>query len=456
MRDIISINPFTAEKIGHYPAPTNTQIEEAILTSNKTFSIWKKTSMIERAELLLKASELLLNKKNSLAKTMVLEMGKPLDQAIVEVEKCAWVCRYYAENGERFLANQEVETGIKKSFVAFKPLGVILAVMPWNFPFWQVFRFAAPTLMAGNTAILKHASNVPACALAIEEIFRETGFPDGSFTTLLAKSSQVEGIISNPHVKAVTLTGSEHAGIAIASTAGKHLKKSVLELGGSDPYIILEDADLKNAALQCAQGRMQNNGQSCIAAKRFIVVEKVYNEFMKYFKTEMEKYIMADPRKPKTLLGPMARHDLRDELHEQVQKSIKNGADLICGGFIPDHPGAMYPATILENVQPGMPAWNEELFGPVASVIKVADEEEAITVANCTDFGLGAAVFTQDIKRGERIAANELNAGACFVNSFVKSDPRLPFGGVGKSGYGRELSEFGIREFVNIKSICIT
>lgn len=411
--------------------------------------------MVNRSDLLLKASEILLSKKDSLGKTMVSEMGKPLTQAIAETEKCAWVCRYYAENGERFLADKEVETGNKKSFVAFKPLGVVLAVMPWNFPLWQVFRFAAPTLMAGNTAILKHASNVPACAKAIEEIFSEAGFPDGVFTTLLAKSDQVSGIIGNSHIKAVTLTGSEHAGIAIAGTAGRNLKKSVLELGGSDPYLILEDADLKHAAEQCVTSRMQNNGQSCIAAKRFILVESVYDEFMKYFKAEMDKYIMADPMQPDTLLGPMARHDLRDELHGQVKVSVQKGAQLVCGGYIPDHPGAMYPATILANVQPGMPSWDEELFGPVASVIKVKDEKEAITIANITDFGLGAAVFTQDLEKGERIAANELHAGACFVNSFVKSDPRLPFGGIGKSGYGRELSEFGILEFVNIKSVCI-
>ncbi len=403
-----------------------------------------------------RAAAILLEHQDRYAELMTVEMGKPITQARAEVKKCAWVCDYYAEKAETFLADELIETEAHKSFIHYEPLGVILAVMPWNFPFWQVFRFAAPALMAGNTAVLKHASNVPGCALAIEEVFEAAGIPKGLFSTLLISSGSVEKVLDHPHVRAATLTGSESAGKAVAAAAGNRIKKTVMELGGSDPYLILEDADLPAAAKACAQSRLINSGQSCIAAKRFVVLDAVYDEFLRLLKGELSAVKMGDPRDPQTDLGPQARADLRDELHEQVRKSIAAGAQCILGGVIPeDLPGAFYPATILTEVGPGMPAYEEELFGPVAAVIRVRDQADAIRIANDSPFGLGAAVFTADIDRGEHIAARELQAGCCFVNAFVKSDPRLPFGGVGISGYGRELSRHGIREFVNIKSIWV-
>ncbi|MHA2496365.1 MAG: NAD-dependent succinate-semialdehyde dehydrogenase, partial [Candidatus Hodarchaeales archaeon] len=383
------------------------------------------------------------------------EMGKPLADARGEVEKCAWVCDYYAENAESFLAPELVETDASKSFVAYQPLGVVLAVMPWNFPFWQVFRFAAPALMAGNAGVLKHASNVPASALAIEEVFLKAGFPKNLFRTLLIGSKQVAAVIENPLVKAVTLTGSTPAGKAVASKAGEMLKKTVLELGGSDPYIILEDANLEEAVGTCVASRLINAGQSCIAAKRFIVVASLVTAFEELFVQKMNAQRIGDPLDPATTVGPQARHDLREELHGQVQKSIAHGARLLLGGSIPDDPGAYYPPTVLTDVKKGMPAYDEELFGPVAAIIPVKDEIEAIRVANDTIFGLGAAIFTEDIEKGEQIATLDLEAGSCFVNTNVRSDPRLPFGGINESGYGRELSYFGIREFVNIKTIFV-
>jgi succinate-semialdehyde dehydrogenase/glutarate-semialdehyde dehydrogenase len=382
-------------------------------------------------------------------------MGKPIVQSRAEVEKCAWVCEFYADNAEKFLADEIIKTEATKSFVSFQPLGVILAIMPWNFPFWQVFRFAVPNLMAGNAGLLKHASNVSGCALAIEDVFRKAGFPKNLFRSLLVKSNNVKEIISNPKVQAVTLTGSVPAGKSVASLAGSLIKKTVLELGGSDPYVILEDADLEKAAMSCVTSRLLNAGQSCIAAKRFIIVESVYDEFEKLYLEIMSKKKMGDPLDEKNDLGPQASFQLRDELHEQVLKSVGQGARLILGGKIPEIDGAYYPPTILTNVKPGMAAFDEELFGPVAALIKAKDEEDAINLANKSVFGLGASVFTRDLKRGEHIAKEKLNAGCCFVNDFVKSDPRLPFGGIKESGYGRELSLFGIREFVNIKSVYI-
>jgi succinate-semialdehyde dehydrogenase/glutarate-semialdehyde dehydrogenase len=365
------------------------------------------------------------------------------------------VCEYYAEHAEAFLADEEVETEASRSFVTFRPLGVVLAVMPWNFPFWQVFRFAAPGLMAGNAAVLKHASNVFGCALAIEDVFREAGFPRHLFRTLRIGSKAVDGVIGHPRVRAATLTGSVGAGRAVAKKAGGELKKTVLELGGSDPYLILEDADLDAAVETCVTSRLINSGQSCIAAKRFIVPRRILAEVEERFVAGMRAKTMGDPLDEGSDLGPQARDDLRDDLHRQVEASVEKGARLLLGGEVPETSGAWYPPTVLSGVGPGMPAYEEETFGPVAAIIPVADEEEAIRVANDSDFGLGAAVFTRDAARGEEIAARRLDAGCCFVNAIVKSDPRLPFGGVKHSGYGRELGVFGIREFVNVKTVWV-
>jgi succinate-semialdehyde dehydrogenase/glutarate-semialdehyde dehydrogenase len=401
------------------------------------------------------AAKVLREKFEEYSILMTNEMGKPIVQSRAEIEKCAWVCDYYAENAERFLSDEIIKTEASKSFVSYQPLGVILAIMPWNFPFWQVFRFAAPNLMAGNAGVLKHASNVSGCALAIEDVFRKAGFPENLFRSLLVKSKDMKGIISDEKIKAVTLTGSVPAGKYVASHAGSLIKKTVLELGGSDPYIILEDADLEKAAMSCVTSRLINAGQSCIAAKRFIIVESVYDDFEKLFLGIMSKKKMGDPFDEKNDLGPQASLQLRDELHGQVLRSVNQGAELILGGTIPEMAGAYYPPTILRNVKRGIAAFDEEIFGPVAALIKAKDEDDAVELANNSIFGLGAAVFTKDIKRGERIAKERLNAGCCFVNDFVKSDPRLPFGGIKESGYGRELSPFGIKEFVNIKSVYI-
>jgi succinate-semialdehyde dehydrogenase/glutarate-semialdehyde dehydrogenase len=376
-------------------------------------------------------------------------------QARAEVDKCAWVCDYYAENAESFLAPEIIETDASKSFVAYEPLGVVLAIMPWNFPLWQVFRFVAPALMAGNAGVLKHASNVQGCALAIEEIIRDSGYPPDVFRALLVGSSAVSPVIEHPLVRAVTLTGSTPAGRAVAQQAGALLKKTVLELGGSDPYVVLEDADLDAAVESCIIGRMINNGQSCIAAKRYIVPRTILPEFEDRCVARMQAQRMGDPMDEETDLGPLARTDLRDELHDQVTRSLEMGARCLLGGEVPEGTGAFYPATVLTDVEPGMPAYTEELFGPVAAIIPVGDEGEALRVANDTEFGLGAAVFTRDLERGEKIATRDLDAGSCFVNAFVKSDPRLPFGGIKGSGYGRELGSFGIREFVNIKTVYV-
>jgi succinate-semialdehyde dehydrogenase/glutarate-semialdehyde dehydrogenase len=452
---IKSINPATNEEIKSYPEMNNNQIEEIISKSHQSFLNWHKTEFSQRAILMKKAADVLRSKKEKWAEVMTLEMGKPINQSRGEVEKCAWVCDYFAENAEKFLKDEIIKSDAEKSFVTYNPLGVILAVMPWNFPFWQVFRFAAPNLMAGNAGVLKHSSNVTGCALAIEEIFREAGFPENLFKTLVVSSKGIKGVIENKLISAVTLTGSVPAGKAVASMAGSVLKKTVLELGGSDPYLVLEDADLEKTADTCVNSRLLNGGQSCIAAKRFIVVESIYNKFEKLFVEKMQEKKMGDPLDESNYLGPQARADLRDELHSQVVKSIEMGAEILLGGEIPKMRGAYYPPTVLSNVKPGMPAYNEELFGPVAGLIKAKDENDGVKIANDTNFGLGAAVFTSDVQRGERIAKKELNAGCCFVNEFVKSDPRLPFGGIKESGYGRELSAFGIKEFVNIKTVYI-
>jgi succinate-semialdehyde dehydrogenase/glutarate-semialdehyde dehydrogenase len=452
---MIAQNPATGENIAEYEEADTGQVKDIIRRAHESHVAWRTTSFQHRSELMLRAAGILRERAREFGELMTREMGKPLSGGISEAEKCAWVCEYYAENAEEFLADQEVSTDASRSFVTFQPLGVVLAVMPWNFPFWQVFRFAAPNLMAGNAGLLKHASNVPGCALAIEEVFRKAGFPEDLFRTLLVPGSRVDPVIEDPLVRAVTLTGSTPAGIAVASKAGEVLKKTVLELGGSDPYVILEDADLDAAASTCATARLINSGQSCIAAKRFIVPEAIRGAFEERFVKAMSAAKMGNPMEEDTVVGPQAREDLRDELHDQVVRSIDAGARCVLGGEIPEGPGAFYPPTVLTDVAPGMPAYSEELFGPVASVIPVKDEEEALRVANDSVFGLGAAVFTGDVQRGTHIAREELQAGACFVNAFVRSDPRLPFGGVKESGYGRELSPFGILEFVNIKTVWV-
>jgi succinate-semialdehyde dehydrogenase/glutarate-semialdehyde dehydrogenase len=455
MMALEAVNPATGEKIKTYPEVTHGEVETRINRADQAFADWKTRAFFERAELMKKAAGVLREKIGEFARLMALEMGKPVRDGRLEIEKCAWVCDYYAEQAEGILLPEIIATDAGKSYVTFQPLGVILAIMPWNYPFWQVFRFAVPALMAGNAGVLKHSANVPGCALAIEDVFRQAGFPENIFQTLMIGGDRVEKVIENPMVKAVTLTGSKSAGQAVAATAGRLLKKSVLELGGSDPYIILEDADLEAAAAACAASRLLNSGQSCIAAKRFVVVEAVRHSFEALFVDQMRAQKMGDPMVESVEIGPQARFDLRDDLHRQVRQSVEKGARCLLGGKLPDGPGAFYPPTVLTDVQKGMPAYDEETFGPVAAVIGVKDENEAIRVANDTVFGLGAAVFTRDIARGERIAATALDAGNCFVNAFVKSDPRLPFGGIKESGYGRELSHYGIKEFVNIKTVCI-
>lgn len=449
---IISTNPTTGDAIQAYDEMTPEQVASAIQDAASAWQDWRASSFAERGQLLRATAGILRERKNELARLMALEMGKPIRQGVAEAEKCAWVCEYYAEHGERHLAPDVILTDATRSYVAFQPLGVVLAVMPWNFPLWQVYRFAAPALMAGNAGLLKHASNVPGCALVIEEIFQRAGAPDGLFRTLMIGSAQVKRVIEHPLVRAVTLTGSTPAGRAVASQAGAVLKKTVLELGGSDPYLVLEDADLDHAVTTCVTSRLINSGQSCIAAKRFIVVRPVLEQFSQQFIALMKTKRMGDPLDPASDLGPQARADLRDGLHQQVVTSVERGARLALGGEVPGGAGAFYPPTVLTGVTPGMPAFDEELFGPVAAIIAADDEADAIRLANHSVFGLGAAVFTRDLARGERVAL-ALEAGATFVNGLVASDPRLPFGGIKESGYGRELGSYGIREFVNIKTV---
>lgn len=450
-----SINPATGELIREYDELQWDDVDSALDHSLAAFHQWKRSALSRRAELLMAVSDILLKKKEGLAFNISLEMGKPIRESRSEIEKCAWVCRYYAENAESFLAPQSIRTEASQSYVAFNPVGPVLAIMPWNFPFWQVFRFAAPALLAGNSVLLKHASNVPACALAIEQVFVEAGFPSKVFQTLLISSRKIDNVISDRRIQAVTFTGSTPAGRSVGELAGKHLKKSVLELGGSDPYIILADAHIEEAAEICVKARLLNAGQSCISAKRFIIEAPVYDAFSEAVIKKMRAAVMGDPMDEKTDLGPLARNNLRLDIEAQVNNSISKGAELLLGGVDPQIPGAYYPATVLGNVSAGMPAYQEELFGPVAALIKAANMEEAIFIANDTTFGLGAAVFTSDIEKGRYIAEHELEAGSCFVNDFVKSDPRLPFGGVKESGYGRELSVFGLREFMNIKTVVV-
>ena len=453
--NLISINPANNKKINSYEEISKDSINQIIDSSFNTFLDWRNKSFSYRAKKMRHLAELLKQKKDLLGLLMTKEMGKPIKQSIAEAEKCAWVCEYYADNAEKFLSQKEIPTGSTKSFISFQPIGIVLAIMPWNFPFWQVFRFASPALMAGNVGILKHASNVQGCAIEIEKLFLEAGFPKFAFSNLVIGSKKVSNVIKNSKISAVTLTGSTPAGKSVASLAGSLLKKTVLELGGNDPYVILEDADLDNAVKSCIAGRMLNAGQSCIAAKRFIVVQSSLKEFIDKVHNEIKKMKMGDPINPDINIGPMVNNIARDELHQQVLISIEKGAKLLFGGKIPQLDGAFYPPTLLVDVEPGMPAFDDELFGPVAVVISAKDQSHAIELANKTNFGLGAAIFTRDLDKGENIATKELEAGSCFVNDFVKSDPRLPFGGIKESGYGRELSEFGIQEFVNIKSVVV-
>lgn len=450
-----SINPATGETIQQYTPMSDEQIDALLIEVDSAFREWSQTSFAERSKLMHAAGDVLQKRKSELAGLMTAEMGKTLASAEAEVEKCASVCHYYADNAEKFLEAEALDSDASLSKIVYQPLGIVLAVMPWNFPLWQVFRFAAPGLMAGNAGVLKHASNVSGCALAIEAVFIEAGFPAAIFRTLLIGSSKVSRVIENPLVKAVTLTGSTAAGRAVASKAGEMLKKTVLELGGSDAYVVLDDADIDSSVEACVSSRLINAGQSCIAAKRFVVVESRLEEFTEKFVALMKSKKMGDPTQSDTDLGPQARQDLRDELHQQVLSSVEKGATLLLGGDPPDGKGAFYPPTVLSNVRPGMPAYDEELFGPVAALIAAPSEDDAIRIANDSVFGLGAAVFTEDTARGEQIAATRLEAGCCFVNTFVKSDPRLPFGGIKESGYGRELSHLGIREFVNTKTVYV-
>jgi succinate-semialdehyde dehydrogenase / glutarate-semialdehyde dehydrogenase len=452
---IESINPATGEKFETYAEMPRAEVDDIVGKAHQAFLAWRQTSFDERAQYPVGAAQILRNKAEIWARLMAHEMGKPLRDGIAEAQKCAACCEFFAGNAARMLAREPVKTEGRTSFVTFNPLGVVLAVMPWNFPFWQLFRFAAPALMAGNAAVLKHASNVPGCALAIEQILRDAGLPENLLRTLLIGNAQVEAVIAHPLVRAVTLTGSGPAGRAVARKAGEMLKKTVLELGGSDAYLVMEDADLELAASVCTKGRLVNCGQSCIAAKRFIVVEPVRREFEQRFVQKMQAARQGDPMEMATEIGPLARHDLRETLHRQVERSIEGGARCLLGGEIPAGPGAYYPPTVLTDVGKGMPAWDEELFGPVAAIIPVRDEAQAIATANDSLFGLGGAVITRDVARGERIAAESLEAGCVFVNDSVRSDPRLPFGGVKESGYGRELSAYGIREFVNIKTVFV-
>ena len=450
-----TVNPATGEPGRSYDKHTIDEAHAAAAAAREAFLQWRWTSFSERAAVIRKAAEVLRARKDEFANLMTEEMGKTFDEGRAEIEKCAVNCDWFAEHAEGYLANEPVDTGEGETFVTFNPIGVVLAVMPWNFPFWQVFRFVAPALMAGNGALLKHASNVPGCALAIEEVLHRAGVPRDLFRTLLIGSGDVEALIKDENVAAVTLTGSVAAGKSVATAAGSVLKKCVLELGGADAYLVLDDADVVAAAKVAATARMVNGGQSCIAGKRFIALRSVLEPFEKALTDAMRGFDVGDPRKEGTKLGPMQSVVARDEIHAQVSESVRKGARLLLGGKTPDRPGAWYPPTVLTNVLPGQPAHDDEVFGPVAAIIAAENEGEAIRIANRSEFGLGSGVLTQDLNRGRRIAAEELEAGMSFVNDNVRSDPRTPFGGVKHSGFGRECSAYGIREFVNIKTVHI-
>jgi succinate-semialdehyde dehydrogenase/glutarate-semialdehyde dehydrogenase len=451
---IQSVNPATGDVVEVFEPTSPAVLERAVSGAHAAFLEWRRVPIAERAVPMHEAARLLRAHKTEYARTMALEMGKPITQGEAEVEKCALACEYYAAEAASMLAEQPRETDASRSYVRFDPLGVVLAIMPWNFQFWQDFLFLDPGLMSGNGGVLKHASNEPRCPLQIEEVLQKAGFPHDLFRTLLLESSAVAGLIADPRIAAATLTGSDHAGSKVAESAGRELKKTVLELGGSDPFIVLADADLASAARAAADARLVNGGQSCIAAKRFIVVESVADRFLDLFRRELGSRRVGDPLSRDTQVGPQARHDLRDSLHHQVEESRKRGAVVLLGGEIPPGPGAFYPPTLLAAVDKGMPAFDEETFGPVAAVIRAKDEADAVRLANDSVYGLGSSLWTRDLKTAERLAV-QIEAGSVFVNGVVKSDPRLPFGGIKRSGYGRELSEYGIREFVNIKTVWI-
>jgi len=451
---IASVNPTTGETIKTFESLSETQIDEKLQLAALTFRSYRHTPFAQRESMLLRAAEVLETEKHDFARLMTTEMGKPIKGAVGEAEKCALVCRYYAEHARHHLADQLVETNASKSYVCFQPLGPVLAVMPWNFPFWQVFRFAAPALMAGNVGLLKHASNVPQCALAIEDIFRRAGFPEGTFQTLLVGSEAVQRILEDARVVAATLTGSEPAGRSVASIAGKQIKRTVLELGGSDPFIVMPSADLKEAVVTAVKARTINNGQSCIAAKRFIVATEIYDSFERLFVEEMKGLQVGDPLNESTDIGPLATEQILKDVDEQVKTSVAAGAILLTGGKRLNQGGNFYEPTVLVNVPLDSPASCEEIFGPVAMLFRVNNIDEAVELANGTSFGLGAAAWTNDVDEQKRFV-EELEAGSVFLNGMVASDPRLPFGGIKNSGYGRELSEFGIREFVNIKTVWV-
>ncbi|MFN8635582.1 MAG: NAD-dependent succinate-semialdehyde dehydrogenase [Chloroflexota bacterium] len=447
-----SINPATEEVLETFQEHTPQEVESALDQVYEKQKQWRTTSFAERTAGLMSLARVLRENKAAFAGTITAEMGKPIVEAEAEVEKCAWNCEYYAQNAERFVTPEPADIGVTESYVAFEPLGVVLAIMPWNFPFWQVIRFLAPALMAGNTAILKHASNVPKAALSIEQAVKQAGLPDGVFRTLLVPGSKVEPLIGDPRIAAITLTGSSEVGERVASTAGRHLKKQVLELGGSDPFVVLADADLNAAATTAARARNQNSGQSCIASKRFIVEESVADEFVERFSEAVSAMRVGDPSARETNVGPLARPDLRETLIAQVDASLNRGAKAIIGGKAIDRRGYFYAPTVLDGVSLDMPAFREETFGPVAAVVRVKDPDEAVTLANDTEYGLGAALWTSDLERA-KLLARRIEAGAVFVNGMVASDPRMPFGGVKRSGYGRELGAFGIREFTNIQTV---
>lgn len=452
---IQTVNPTTEEVIHSYDEMSEKMVGDLIEDTHKAYLSWRETPFSTRAKAMYRAAELLKSNKDAYASIISSEMGKPITAARAEIEKCALVCEYYAENAEKLLAPREIKTQLKQSMVVYRPLGIIFAIMPWNFPFWQVFRFVAPNLMAGNAGLLSHAPISTGTGLAIEKLLKEAGFPENLFRSLIINNDVAAFTIKHPKIAAVTLTGSERAGSIVGAEAAGALKKVVLELGGSDPYIILEDADLELAAEECVTSRMNNTGQVCIAPKRLIAVDAIRDAFEKLVLEKLKRYNMGDPSEENTNFGPMARKDLRDEVHEQVQDCVKKGATLLMGGKIPDKKGFYYPVTALKDVRKGMPAFDEEIFGPVVTFIDAKDEEDAIRIANDSRFGLAGGVFTKNIDHGLDIAMNKIHSGSCYVNGYVASDPRLPFGGIKSSGYGRELASEGIHEFVNTKTVCV-